>query len=150
MKDWDNRTQTGARTSGVEGKSPRMAVHHRAHRSDTVRDAKCGSGVHEGQLAGREQRLRVGILARQNDEAASPRSCKPPPCHRRPGSRPSGSGRWSGRSSKLALCANNVGANLRQGNELRATHPAVSGCPIYNDADVWLSLLARNSDPTKS
>jgi hypothetical protein len=49
MMERDNRTRTGARTSGVEEKSPRMAVHHRAHRSDTVRDAKCGSGVHEGQ-----------------------------------------------------------------------------------------------------
>jgi hypothetical protein len=47
--DWDNRTQTGARASGVEELAPRMAVHHRAHCSDTVPDANCGSGVHEGQ-----------------------------------------------------------------------------------------------------
>jgi hypothetical protein len=47
--DWDNRTQTGARASGVEELTPRMAVHHRAHCSDTVRDAKWSSGVHEGQ-----------------------------------------------------------------------------------------------------
>ena len=26
--DWDNITQTGARTSGVEEPTPRMAVHH--------------------------------------------------------------------------------------------------------------------------
>ena len=36
--DWDNRTQTGARTSGVEETTPRMAVHHRTHCSDTVRN----------------------------------------------------------------------------------------------------------------
>jgi hypothetical protein len=47
--DWDNRTQTGARASGVEETTPRMAVRHRAHCPDTVRDAECGSGVHEGQ-----------------------------------------------------------------------------------------------------
>jgi hypothetical protein len=47
--DWDNKTQTGARTSGVEEMTPRMAVRHRAHRSDTVQDVKWGNGVHEGQ-----------------------------------------------------------------------------------------------------
>jgi hypothetical protein len=31
MMDWDNITQTGARASGVEETTPRMAVHHRAH-----------------------------------------------------------------------------------------------------------------------
>jgi hypothetical protein len=45
----DNRTRTGARTSGVEELTPRMAVRHRVHCSDTERDAKWGSGVHEGQ-----------------------------------------------------------------------------------------------------
>jgi hypothetical protein len=45
---WDNKTQTGARTSGVEELTPRMAVRHRVHCSDTERDAKWGSGVHEG------------------------------------------------------------------------------------------------------
>jgi hypothetical protein len=45
---WDNRTQTGARTSGVEESTPRMAVRHRVHGSDTERDIKWGSGVHEG------------------------------------------------------------------------------------------------------
>jgi hypothetical protein len=47
--DWDNKTQTGARTSGVEEMTPRMAVRHRAHRSDTVQDVKWGNGAHEGQ-----------------------------------------------------------------------------------------------------
>jgi hypothetical protein len=47
--DWDNRTQTGARASGVEETTPRMAVHQRAHCSDTVRNAKRDSGVHERQ-----------------------------------------------------------------------------------------------------
>jgi len=46
--DWDNRTQTGARASGVGETTPRMAVRHRAHRSDTVQDVKWGNGVHEG------------------------------------------------------------------------------------------------------
>ncbi len=46
---WDNRTRTGAKTSGVEEPTPRMAVHHRVHRPDTERGAKWGSGVHEGQ-----------------------------------------------------------------------------------------------------
>ena len=35
--DWDTRTQTGARTSGVEEPTPRMAMHHRVHRPDTER-----------------------------------------------------------------------------------------------------------------
>jgi hypothetical protein len=47
--DWDNRTQTGARASGVEETTPRMAVRYRSHCSDTVRNAMWGSGVHEGQ-----------------------------------------------------------------------------------------------------
>jgi hypothetical protein len=47
--DWDSRTQTGARTSGVEELAPRMAVLHRAHCSDAVQNIKCGHGVHEGQ-----------------------------------------------------------------------------------------------------
>jgi len=47
--DWDNRTQTGARASGVEEKTPRMAVHYRSHCSDTVRNVMWGSGVHEGR-----------------------------------------------------------------------------------------------------
>jgi hypothetical protein len=46
--DWDNITQTGARASGVEKTTSRMAVRHRAHGSDTVRDTVCGCGVHEG------------------------------------------------------------------------------------------------------
>ena len=49
MMDWDNKTQTGARASGVEEISPRMAVRHRAYRPDTVQDISCGYGVHEGQ-----------------------------------------------------------------------------------------------------
>jgi hypothetical protein len=47
--DWDNKTQTGARASGVEETTPRMAVCYRSHCSDTVRNARWGSGVHEGQ-----------------------------------------------------------------------------------------------------
>jgi hypothetical protein len=47
--DWDNKTQTGVRTSGVEEMTPRMAVRHRAHGSDTARDAAWSRGVHEGQ-----------------------------------------------------------------------------------------------------
>ena len=47
--DWDNRTQTEARASGVEETTPRMAVRHRVRCSDTERDAKRGNGVHEGQ-----------------------------------------------------------------------------------------------------
>jgi hypothetical protein len=47
---WDNRTQTGAKTSGVEESTPRMAVHHRIHCSDTERDVTWGSGVHEGWM----------------------------------------------------------------------------------------------------
>ena len=39
---WDNRTQSGARTSGVEELTPRMAVRHRVHCSDTERDIKVG------------------------------------------------------------------------------------------------------------
>jgi hypothetical protein len=46
---WDNRTQPGARTSGVEESTPRMAVHHRVHRPDTERGTRGGHGVHEGQ-----------------------------------------------------------------------------------------------------
>src|SRR5712691_13098053 len=38
--DWDTRTQTGARTSGVEEPTPRMAVHHRVHRPDTERGTR--------------------------------------------------------------------------------------------------------------
>jgi hypothetical protein len=48
--DWDNKTQTGVRASGVEELTPRMAVHHRAHCSDTVRNARRDSGVHERQM----------------------------------------------------------------------------------------------------
>ncbi len=40
MMDWDNITQTGARASGVEETTPRMAVHHRAHCSDTERNVR--------------------------------------------------------------------------------------------------------------
>jgi hypothetical protein len=47
---WDNKTQSGVRTSGVEEMTPRMAVRHRAHCSDTERDAKWSRGVHEGQM----------------------------------------------------------------------------------------------------
>jgi hypothetical protein len=47
--DWDTITQTAARTSGVEELTPRMAVHHRVHCSDTERNVKWGSGVHEGR-----------------------------------------------------------------------------------------------------
>jgi hypothetical protein len=49
MMDWDNITQTGARASGVEETTPRMAVCYRTHCSDTVRDAIWESGAHEGQ-----------------------------------------------------------------------------------------------------
>jgi len=42
MMDWDNITQTGARASGVEETTPRMAVRYRVHCSDTERDAKVG------------------------------------------------------------------------------------------------------------
>lgn len=49
MMDWDNITQTGARASGVEEITPRMAVYHRAHRSDTERNFRGGHGAHEGQ-----------------------------------------------------------------------------------------------------
>src|SRR5580700_2739034 len=48
--DWDTITQTGARTSGVEEPTPRMAVHHRVHRPDTERVTRWGHGVHEGQI----------------------------------------------------------------------------------------------------
>ena len=48
--DWDNKTQTGARTSGVEETSPRMAVRYRAHRPDTVQGGRWDDGVHEGQM----------------------------------------------------------------------------------------------------
>jgi len=51
LMDWDRRTQTGARTSGVEEATPRMVVHHRAHCPDTLPDIKCGHGVYEGQNA---------------------------------------------------------------------------------------------------
>ena len=37
---WDNITQTGARTSGVEEPTPRMAVHRRVHRPDTERGTR--------------------------------------------------------------------------------------------------------------
>jgi hypothetical protein len=47
--DWDTKTQTGARTSGVEELTPRMAVHHRVHCSDTERNVKWVSGVREGR-----------------------------------------------------------------------------------------------------
>jgi hypothetical protein len=50
LMDWDRRTQTGARTSGVEEATPRMVVHHRAHRPDTAPDVRCGRGVYEGQM----------------------------------------------------------------------------------------------------
>jgi hypothetical protein len=46
MMDWDNITQTGARASGVEETTPRMAVRYRVHCPDTERDAKWGNGVH--------------------------------------------------------------------------------------------------------
>src|SRR5437660_12340429 len=38
------------KTSGVEESTPRMAVRHRVHCSDTERDVKWGSGVHEGWM----------------------------------------------------------------------------------------------------
>src|SRR6267154_6832988 len=38
--DWDTITQTGARTSGVEEPTPRMAVHHRVQRPDTERGTR--------------------------------------------------------------------------------------------------------------
>jgi hypothetical protein len=60
---WDNRTQTGARTSGVEESSPRMAVCHRAHRSDAVQDTRCGHGVHEGQTQTYVRRRACLVLA---------------------------------------------------------------------------------------
>ena len=47
MMDCDNITQTGAKASGVEEITPRMAVHHRAHRSETERNVSGGHGVHE-------------------------------------------------------------------------------------------------------
>jgi hypothetical protein len=48
--DWDNRPQTGARTSGAEELTPQMTVRHRAHGPDTVQDIRWSRGVHEGQL----------------------------------------------------------------------------------------------------
>src|SRR5215469_13912737 len=48
--DWDRRTQTGARTSGVEKITSLMVVHHRAHCPDTAPDVRCGNGVCEGQM----------------------------------------------------------------------------------------------------
>jgi hypothetical protein len=48
--DWDNRTQTGARTSGVEELTPRMAVRHCAHGPDTVQGRTWSYRVHEGQM----------------------------------------------------------------------------------------------------
>ena len=38
------------RASGVEEPTPRMAVHHRAHGSDSERDTTCSYGVHEGRM----------------------------------------------------------------------------------------------------
>ena len=48
--DWNTITQTGARASGVEEPTPRMAVHHRAHGSDSERDTTWSYGVHEGRM----------------------------------------------------------------------------------------------------
>jgi hypothetical protein len=48
--DWDNRTKTGARASGVEELTPRMAVCHRAHGPDTERDTTWSYGVYEGRM----------------------------------------------------------------------------------------------------
>jgi hypothetical protein len=61
--DWDNRTQTGARASGVEEITPRMAVRYRSHCSDTVRNAMWGSGVHEGQMQTYVKRRACLVLA---------------------------------------------------------------------------------------
>jgi len=47
---WDSITQTGARASGVEELTPRMAVRHRAHGSDTERDTTWSHGAHEGRM----------------------------------------------------------------------------------------------------
>ena len=38
------------RASGVEEPTPRMAVHHRAHGSDSERDTTWSYGVHEGRM----------------------------------------------------------------------------------------------------
>ena len=48
--DWDNRTQTGVRASGVEESTPRMAVHHRARGSDSERNTTWSYEVHEGRM----------------------------------------------------------------------------------------------------
>jgi hypothetical protein len=48
--DWDNITQTGARASGVEESTPRMAVQYRAHGSDSERNTTWSHGVHEGRM----------------------------------------------------------------------------------------------------
>jgi hypothetical protein len=60
---WDNRTQTGAKTSGVEESTPRMAERHRVHCSDTERDVKWGSGVHEGWMQTYVMRRACLVLA---------------------------------------------------------------------------------------
>ncbi len=65
MMDWDNITQTGARASGVEEITPRMAVHHRAHCSDTERNVRCGHGVHEGQTQSKRDAEYAGCRLNQ-------------------------------------------------------------------------------------
>src|ERR1700681_1646832 len=49
MMDRDRRARTGASAPGVEEWTPRMAVRHRGHCSDTERNAKWVNGVHEGR-----------------------------------------------------------------------------------------------------
>jgi hypothetical protein len=61
--DWDTITQTGARTSGVEEPTPRMAVQHRVHRPDTQRVTRWGHGVHEGQMQTYVKRRACLVLA---------------------------------------------------------------------------------------
>ena len=48
--DWDNRTQTGARASGVEEITLRMAVHTLVIRPDTERELWNTTWMHEGRL----------------------------------------------------------------------------------------------------
>jgi hypothetical protein len=48
--DRDTITRTGARASGVEELTPRMAVHHGAHRPDTVRGVRWCRRTHERRM----------------------------------------------------------------------------------------------------
>jgi len=65
--DWDNITETGARASGVEETTPRMAVHHRAHCSDTERNVRWSYGVYEGQTQSGRDAEDAGCRLNQRD-----------------------------------------------------------------------------------